>query len=805
MAATAITLSASAEEVQISRFNYYGPVEVPQAVVFGAPSPVETKDIVDYEFDVASLEPTGVAGNVAVGSTSQRSLHALEFNIENRKFAKAQLMVEGAGDCRVTVDGEKWGADDVRAFRPGTHRVVVKYATAPETAASDISIKLKTDNAADFAVTTGKERLFTLDDVIYGTRIGSASLSPSGRYLLESKSDTKKDGTSAKSWRLYDLKAKTAARSLGERVRWMPVSDKFYAERTDYENGRHIVVIDPATGAEEVFARRLPEGNVEMGPTEEWLVFQLVRKGEKEDEDAYQVLEPDDRQPGWRDRNYAAIYRNGVMVPLTSGVRQTSLLDLSRDGKKALIMTSHSRLAARPTSLMSLITIDLATLDADTIVAEDGFLSNASFSPDGKKLIVTASPEAFSRIGCVLPADKVPSMSQQELFIVDVDTKEVKPMTRDFNPNPQSVTWSKYDGKVYFTAEKRDHVSLFRLDPATGKIEELALPENVVKGFSLSDNSPLMAVWGQSDSNPDRLYSLDTKSLKHTLLDEPSATRLADVKLGTCHDWNFVSERGDTVYGRYYLPDNFDPSKKYPLIVNYYGGCSPTTRTFESRYPHHLYSSLGYVVYVIEPSGATGFGQEWSSRHVSTAGQGVAEDIIEGTKKFAEEHAYVDSTKIGCIGASYGGFMTMYLQTQTPMFAAAISHAGISDHTSYWGEGYWGYNYSEVSMGNDKPWDATDLYVKQSPLYNAHKVRTPLLFLHGDGDTNVPPGESIQMFTALKLLGCPTALVEISGQNHHITDFKKRQKWQDTIFAWFAKYLQEDDSWWNYLYPAKDY
>ena len=272
------------------------------------------------------------------------------------------------------------------------------------------------------------------------------------------------------------------------------------------------------------------------------------------------------------------------------------------------------------------------------------------------------------------------------------------------------------------------------------------------------------------------------------------------MEFAKCEAWDFVNSRGDTICGRFYLPPNFDPSKKYPLIVNYYGGCSPTSRQLESRYPHQAYAAQDYVVYVVEPSGATGFGQEFSSRHVATAGKGVAEDIIEGTKKFCEEHPYVDDKKIGCIGASYGGFMTQYLQTVTDMFAAAISHAGISDHTSYWGEGYWGYSYSETSMGDHYPWSDPDLYVKQSPLYNADKVHTPILFLHGDKDNNVPVGESIQMFTALKLLGRPTAFVAVTDQDHHITDYDKRRKWQDTIYAWFARYLKDDPTWWKSMY-----
>ena len=83
------------------------------------------------------------------------------------------------------------------------------------------------------------------------------------------------------------------------------------------------------------------------------------------------------------------------------------------------------------------------------------------------------------------------------------------------------------------------------------------------------------------------------------------------------------------------------------------------------------------------------------------------------------------------------------------------------------------------------------------------KIHTPLLFLHGDADVNVPVGESIQMFTALKLLGRETAFVAVTGQDHHIVDYGKRIQWQNTIFAWFAKWLQDDATWWNAIYKPK--
>ena len=107
-------------------------------------------------------------------------------------------------------------------------------------------------------------------------------------------------------------------------------------------------------------------------------------------------------------------------------------------------------------------------------------------------------------------------------------------------------------------------------------------------------------------------------------------------------------------------------------------------------------------------------------------------------------------------------------------------------------------------MANSYPWTRKDLYVDRSPLYNADKIHTPLLFLHGSADTNVPIGESIQMFTALKLLGADTAFVVVDGENHGIREFGKRRQWLRTIFAWFSKYLHDDPTWWDELYPEKN-
>ena len=143
--------------------------------------------------------------------------------------------------------------------------------------------------------------------------------------------------------------------------------------------------------------------------------------------------------------------------------------------------------------------------------------------------------------------------------------------------------------------------------------------------------------------------------------------------------------------------------------------------------------------------------------------------------------------------------MTQYLQTRTDIFAAAVSHAGISNIASYWGGGYWGYSYGEVAEYGQFPWNNPKLFTEHSPLFNADKIHTPILLLHGTADTNVPTHESQQLFSALKMLGREVSYIQVDGENHIINDYAKREQWMEAILAWFAKHLQCDSTWWDDL------
>lgn len=821
-AALMASISASAETIEVKTLKYAGPYAVAQPWMADSVNikgeAFDLKQLLDSPLSFTLLNKGKEVTAAQLLADKQDALHLASFCVSNTQRTKATIAVEGLEQYRLFVDGEQVAVNGDKAetiLTPSQHTVVIKYLTRKNASSDKKSIKLTVTAANGAPLSVGDaaaKRAYNINDVICAPNYPSVSISPNGKFIVVRKTWVDRKGNNHSISELRNAQTNRLMATFEEDVKWMPSSNKLYftqkasdssiAGEEKQDGTLQLITINPLTMEREVLAANIPDGWFQFTPDEKTLIYTLYTEGRKKDAQVYDVKEPDDRQPGWRSRSYLAKFdlASGILQPLTFGYHNVYLNDISADSRYLLIGKSEERLTKRPTTLNSYYRLNLNDMSVETLIEKGEFLNSAQFSPDGKSILVSASPEAFNGIGKNVEEGQTPSMIDTQLYLMTLSDKKVRPLTKDFNPNVQSTEWSKVDGNIYFTAEDKDCVHLFQLNPKSGKFTLLKTPEEYIKSFSLASSAAEMAFSGQSASNADRLYKMNTKALKSQLVDDLSARELKDVELGECKAWNFVNSRGDTLCCRYYLPPHFDAAKKYPMIVNYYGGCSPTSRMFQSRYPHHVYAAMGYVVLVVNPSGATGFGQKFSARHVDTAGEGVAEDIISSTQAFCDEHAFVNRKKIGCIGASYGGFMTQYLQTKTDLFAAAISHAGISDHTSYWGEGYWGYSYSEVSMANEYPWTNKHLFVDQSPLYNADKIHTPLLFVHGTADNNVPVGESIQLYTALKLLGRPTAMVLVDGQDHHIIDYEKRLKWQNTIFAWFAKWLQDDASWWTEMY-----
>ena len=800
-------LNAGAQvKTTVTEFNMAGPFAVQ------APVGMDSVDVNGRKFDEKSLlgglalsaEPTTVfSGKVLPSLKDSKSVGILSFFVNNKDYVKGSVSVKGPKNYKLYVDGQEAGGEV--KLSPEHHTLAIKYLAEP----SDTdSIQVTMDMSREVVPTLSKKHPYMVHDLTDGKRVRGISLSADGKYVVVSYQTTARGGNSRWDYELREVKSQRLLRYLSKNVTWMPRSTAYIEE--EYQGDKRVLFkVDPLTGQRTQWAYDIPRESYVISPTEDYLIISCSEEGPKEDADVYEVLEMDDRQPGWRTRSYLKRYdlNTGLCQRITFGNKGEHLYDISQDGKKLLIVSSYSRLAKRPTEVEDVYIMDAQTLKMDTVLQGEGFLGGCSFSPDATQLLFKGNPEAFNRIGCQLPESVTPSMTEYELFLYDIASKKVTPLTKDFDPSVENVDWSVADGQIYLTAEDRDYVNMFVLNPKTGKITKLSIQGDYAYRYDLAARASVVGYLSYKTMEPASAYVAQIDSKKQMFNGQWSMFNgkeaLGDAEIGTCEDWNFTNSKGDTVYGRLYLPKDFDATKKYPMIVYYYGGCSPVSRYFESPYAPQYWNSLGYVAYIIEPSGATGFGQEWASRHVNTAGRGPAEDIIEGTKQICDAHPYINKEKIGCMGASYGGFMTQYLQTQTDIFAAAVSHAGIANHTSYWGQGYWGYNYSEVSMANSYPWSHRQLYVDQSPLFNADKIHTPLLLLHGDADTNVPLVESLQMFTALKLLGREVALVQVKGENHHILEYSKKEKWLATQMSWFARWLKDDPTWWDALYPKK--
>ena len=644
-ASLGLSLSANAETIEVQKLKHAGPYPV------ATPWMADSVNVKGEKFSMESVldSPLSftllnngkeVAASQLLADSKQNAIHLASFTVSNTSRTKATIEVKGLKQYRLFVDGEQVTVNGGKAettLMPSSHTVVIKYLT--ESSDKDFKISIAAADGKQLSVgesAASTKRAFNIYDVICMPNYASVQMSPNGKFMIVRKTWIDRQGKNHSINELRNSQTNKVVAFFEESVRWMPRTNKMYftqkasdssiAGEGKADGELQLITINPLNMDREVLAANIPDGWFQFTPDEKTLIYTLYTEGRKKDAQVYDVKEPDDRQPGWRSRSYLAKFdlASGVLQPLTFGYHNVYLSDISADSRYLLIGKSEERLTKRPTTLNSYYRLNLNDMSVETLIEKGEFLNGAQFSPDGKSILVTGSPEAFGGIGKNVEEGQIPSMIDTQLYLMTLADKKVRPLTKDFNPNVQSVDWSKADGNIYFTAEDKDCMHLFQLNPKSGKFTLLKTPEENIKSFSVASSATEMAFSGQSASNADRLYKMNLKAQKSQLVDDLSARLLKNIELGECKAWNFVNSRGDTLCCRYYLPPHFDASKKYPMVVNYYGGCSPTTRMFQSRYPHHVYAAMGYVVLVVNPSGATGFGQKFSARHVDSAGEGLS-------------------------------------------------------------------------------------------------------------------------------------------------------------------------------------
>lgn len=771
-------------------------------------------------------------------NSSDRQLELRRFvtRIRPDAFFKGDLTVTTPAMMKAYLDGKEFmeKSQEDSIAKPTSGRLTVEpdrdvllefhLLSSGGVDAPEISIVADKDSrAVNIAQGPELDTRYNIYTVVDGERISDVSISPDGNYLMLRTTFCENGVNTDNHVSVTDRRTgKTIAEDLSADAEWIQSKDAtLLFSESSRKMGNSLVELEIPSMKRRVKASGLPEDVVGgmLAPDGSYMIYYTKVDGKKDEGIMRRLQSPDDRQPSNRTSRYLSIYRfaEKAQQPITSGGPSTYLLDIAPDSKKILYSSTRETPEQFPFYEATLVELDLATLHTDTIRGIDSSITDAIYSPDGKSLMIAAGPNAFNGIGLNAGNFTWGNDFDIQLYMARIgkgELADIRPMTRNFDPAVESgMKWNPTDGNLYFMATKGYDRKLYRMNPKTDEIIELPTEVDYVSTWTVSRNRPEFAAYtGMGYNYIGKAYNLNTRSGKSALIADPNLAYTSNLKAGESEMWSFtcpaeaytkpdsIAQLPTTVECTMTLPPDFDPSKKYPMIVYYYSGTVPTTHTSHSPYTPNLFASRGYVVLTLNPSGTTGYGQEFSARHVNAWGDRTADEIIYGVGKFCDEHPYIDRKKIGCIGASYGGFMTDLLQTKTDIFAAAVSHAGISNITSYWGEGFWGYSYNSVAAARSYPWNNPTLFTENSPLFAADKIHTPLLLLHGNRDTNVPIGESIQLYNALKLLGREVEFITVDGSDHVVYDFQQRKEWHATIMAWFERWLKDDPRWWNSIY-----
>ena len=266
-----------------------------------------------------------------------------------------------------------------------------------------------------------------------------------------------------------------------------------------------------------------------------------------------------------------------------------------------------------------------------------------------------------------------------------------------------------------------------------------------------------------------------------------------DFLWGSVEMVNWTSLDGKNLSGLLYKPEDFDPSKKYPVIIYFYEKYSDLLNRYYAPKPSHsvisfsYYTSNGYIVFIPDIEYTFGY-----------PGQSAYDAIISGTLKIME-YNFVDKDKIGLQGQSWGGYQVAYLVTQTDMFAAAMAGAPVSNMTSAYGGIRWGtginrmFQYEEgQSRIGATLWERRDLYIENSPLFFADKVETPLLIMHNDHDGAVPWYQGIEYFVALRRLNKPVWMLTYNNEQHNLVKWPNRMDLSIRMKQFFDYYLKDE-------------
>ena len=408
-----------------------------------------------------------------------------------------------------------------------------------------------------------------------------------------------------------------------------------------------------------------------------------------------------------------------------------------------------------------------------------GYDVNPVFSPDGKQL----AWESMERDG--YEADK------NRLFVADLETGEKKDYSAGFDQNAHGLSWSDDGKSIYFISNRHATDEIFRLDLADGSIARVTNGIHNYQSVALAGEKLLTQK--VSMSQPAELYLVDPITGKDEALTEVNKGILDQLTFGKIEERWLETNDGKQMHTWVIYPPHFDPNKKYPTLLYNQGGPQGTVSQFWSyRWNFQMMAANDYIIVAPNRRGLPGFGQEWNEQISKDYGGQNIKDLLTAIDELAKE-PFVDETKLGAVGASYGGFSVMYLAgNHEKRFKDFIAHDGIFnfEHMYTSTEEMW---FVDFDYGGAY-WDKTNAAAQRSYEFSPHKFvqnwDTPILIVQGEKDYRVPSEQGMAAFNAAIMRDVPAQMLYFPEENHWVLQPQNGILWQRVFFNWLDKYLK---------------
>ncbi len=370
-----------------------------------------------------------------------------------------------------------------------------------------------------------------------------------------------------------------------------------------------------------------------------------------------------------------------------------------------------------------------------------------------------------------------------QIAVYNRQTKQITNLTEKFDNTISAVKWGGDSRSIFFTAAYKGYDPVYKVGMNSNSIYQVT-GDKAIFDFDISPDQNYIYYLSSSVGKPAELYSINTDTKADKPVTSLNRNFLEKVDVRPAEKMWVAGADGIKVEVFIVKPHNFDPNKKYPLVLNVHGG--PQGQWMDSfRGDWQVYPGAGYVVAFPNPHGSTGFGAEYTKEISGDYGGKVFKDLMKVTDSL-ETLPYVDTSRVGAMGWSFGGYMMDWFEAQTHRFKCLASMMGIFDLRSMWGatEELWFVNWDLKGQ----PWNS-DLYQKYSPSSYVKNFSTPALIITGQKDYRVPYTQSIQFFTTLQSLGIDSRLIIFKNDGHWPDFVKSMPLYYNAHLEWFHKYL----------------